>query len=429
MTNAESIKFVINNVGIPQIQLIFTSKNNASGTDPIGFAMDKLISYKDVDGVIGYNEGVDTVLQTFDFNDVLLSTNWSAIDTQKTTVGAASIYNIKFNLTKPNNAFSCSVFFHIQCAPQEVLNNVTNQYLTPNVVKISLQLKEITGIVNSATGVALGGIIMVKGGQRIPPQNPPPKQSTMLPRMSPKQSSMPPPRMSPKQSSMPPKMSPRMSPKKSSMPPPKKSSGVPDMFRSTYVAQVQENPAPPRPNTPRRPEEGRDGQGKIGLAFDSAASADDAFFSWEETVVVKENGIYLLKNVTVSNFTRFDYKQPPQRIPEFASEIFAALASPLPPKKSPAPKQSPAPRQSPGGNPQQPGNPPPPPQNNGGLPVKPNYTYLRVWYSVLGKPQEISWDPYLGVNEVVSNVSSGEKNLPFLFTVLLSIAFVVIFNC
>jgi hypothetical protein len=217
--------------------------------------------------------------------------------------------------------------------------------------------------------------------------------------------------MSPKQSTMP-KMSPKVSPKKSS--------GAPDMFRSTYVAQVQENPAPPRPAAPRRPEEGRDGQGKIGLAFNSAATADDAFFSWEETVVVKENGVYLLKNVTVSNFTIFDYKQPPQRMPEVSSDVFAALASP-------APKQSPAPRQSAGSNPQEPGNPPP--QNNGGLPVKPNYTYLRVWYSVLGKPQEISWDPYLGVNEVVSNVSSGEKTLPMLFTVLLSIVFLFIFNC
>ena len=546
--------------------------------------MDKLISYKDLNGKTGYQEGEDKVLQTFSFNDILLSTNWSEIDSQTLTVGSATIYNILFNLTKPDNSFSCGVYFHIQCAPQEILNNATNQYLTPNVVKISLSLKQITGIAADATGVALGGIVMVKGGVPKPPapkpsgQVPAPKPSGgllpklsggALPKLSPKTSGGPLPKLSPKFSPLPqqspkksqaPKQSPlpqqspkkspgpinsplpQQSPKKSQAPvnspvpmqSPKKSPGpinsplpqqspkksivpmqspkqsiapvqspkksqapvnsplpqqspkksiVPVQSPKKSVAPVQspvqspkqsllpqqspkksggafdilspykvENtkPSPPRPPVPRRPNEQRDGQGKVSLAFNSASTSEDAFLTWEEYVVVLEGGVYSLKNVTVSNFTIFTYERPPQFKPAQSPlpKISGGPAPKISPKKSggafdmmdvavnsPLPKLSggapPAPKPS-GGTlppPTQPGTKPPP-LNNGGLPLKPDFTYLRVWYSVEGKPTEMEWDPYIGVSEILdsSSTSDAGKILPYLMTVLLSIIFVAFFN-
>jgi len=138
-------------------------------------AYDRIIEYKDTDSELGFQPAKDIVLTThwlgLGFGPNGPNFKWSPLVHSTMAIPDGSgdlIRRISFNLRKIfQPRFLADIQFGVDISPKEItVNGTMKQILTPNSFKITVDINNITFANSSASGFALGGIVVTAASIR-----------------------------------------------------------------------------------------------------------------------------------------------------------------------------------------------------------------------------------------------------------------------
>jgi len=136
-------------------------------------AYDRILEYMDTDGEKGYQPSKDIILRTHwlgeGFGPNVPGFKWSPITTSNVTLPTGdTLRRFSFNLRKAlQTRFLCDIQFGVDITPREInVNGTIKTILTPNSFKITFDATNITYTNSSASGFALGAVIVTAASIR-----------------------------------------------------------------------------------------------------------------------------------------------------------------------------------------------------------------------------------------------------------------------
>jgi len=157
------MQFTMSSVGIPRVTVASQkNKDDKNSALRLGFAIDRVVEYREKNGAQGYQPGEDDVIQTYK----LASAAWSDIVVVKNDVDAAnSVYDLSTTL---NTLYASQIKLSVSVTPIEIsfrVQNTTVQrtVLTPNSFKVSFSMNGIKYSSTNSTGLSVGVIVASKG--------------------------------------------------------------------------------------------------------------------------------------------------------------------------------------------------------------------------------------------------------------------------
>jgi hypothetical protein len=174
--NVASLLFRISSGPLPHFRLSFVKPGRGDSARVYNhIAYDRIIEYKDTDSELGYQPAKDTILNTHwlgeGYGPNVPNFKWTPLTRTLIPIPDGSgdqITRISFSLRKFFQAkFLANIQFGVDITPKEItVNGTMKQILTPNSFKITVDITNITFVDPTASGFALGSVIVTAGSIR-----------------------------------------------------------------------------------------------------------------------------------------------------------------------------------------------------------------------------------------------------------------------